>query len=64
MSEDPILDRVKPIFGNKLFICKRCGSGPVSVNELDRKAAINRQALKMGISSDCNLAAVVKIQED
>ncbi len=48
----------------RLYICTRCGKGPVQKDVFDDKEAITAAAKKIGISSDCNVEIVRKIMDE
>jgi hypothetical protein len=51
------------LHGFRSYVCKRCGAGPVRIREESHKSSINKNALKQGISSDCNYEMVRGILE-
>jgi hypothetical protein len=51
------------LIGWRAYVCKRCEAGPVRIRDTDHKSSINRNALKQGISSDCNYEIVRRIME-
>ena len=46
------------------YVCTRCGIGPVFKDVFEDKQAIATAAKKQGLSTDCNVEIVKKIQEE
>lgn len=50
--------------GSKLYVCLRCGAGPVRIPETLGKANITKAGKKQGIDADCRIEMVRAVHED
>lgn len=49
--------------GQKVYICSKCGTGPVRIPEMTQKGNITKTAKKQGIDPNCMVELVNKVHE-
>lgn len=49
--------------GQKVYVCSRCGTGPVRIPEMSLKGNITQTAKKQGIDPDCKMELVKKVHD-
>ena len=58
-----VWDLQKRESGCKVYVCTKCGAGPVRIPELSAKGSITQTAKKQGVDPDCKMQIVKGVHD-